>query len=100
MNEEEYPKLTLADGTELSCSLFGRSLNTGKMYIEIHGLGWREACEIFDDPSKTATMSYPFEGGPVERKGYTVFEGIDILEGGAVRVTMRRRFEGEEGDAT
>lgn len=99
MTTENLPKLTLADGSEITCALFGLS-RTGHLYIEVYGLTWREASEIFDDPSKTASMTYPFSDGAQTRTGYTVFEGFDKLDGGGIRVTMRRKFEGEDGDAS
>ena len=95
MATENLPKLTLADGTELPCSLFGLS-RSGHLYIEVYGLSWREAAEIFDDPSKTASMTYPFEDGTVTRTGFTVFEGFDKVEDNGIRVTMRRKYEGED----
>lgn len=98
MITENLPKLTLADGTELTCSLFGLS-RSGHLYIEVYGLSWREATEIFDNPAKTASMTYPFEDGTQTRTGYTVFEGFDKVDNGGIRVTMRRKYEGED-DAT
>lgn len=99
MTVENLPKLTLADGSELPCALFGLS-RTGTLYIEIYGLPWREACEIFDDPAKTEAMTYPFDDGTMTRRGFTVFDGFDRVENGGVRVTMRRKYEGEDGDET
>lgn len=95
MNIENLPKLTLADGSEVTCALFGKS-KTGLLYIEVYGLTWREAGELFDNPEKTESMTFPFSDGPVTRTGFVKFEGIDLLENGGVRVTMRRKFEGEE----
>lgn len=94
MDIENLPKLTFADGTELPCSLCGKS-HSGTLYVEVHGLSWREAVDIFTDPAKTQTMTYPFDGGPLTRTGYTVFCGFDVLDDGGVRFTMRRRYEGE-----
>lgn len=99
MTVENLPKLTLADGSELPCALFGLS-RTGTLYIEVYGLPWREVCEIFDDPAKTKAMTYPFDDGTMTRRGFTVFDGFDRVENGGVRVTMRRKYEGEDGDET
>ena len=95
MTTENLPKLTLADGTKLTCALFGLS-RTGHLYIEVYGLTWREAAELFDDPAKTSSMSFPFSDGEQTRTGYTVFEGFDKLDGGGIRVTLRRKYDGEE----
>ena len=97
MTIENLPNLPLADGSEIKCSLFGLS-RTGTLYIEVYGLTWREACDIFDDPTKTAEMTFPFDDGTQTRRGFTVFEGFDLVDGGGVRVTMRRKYEGEGGD--
>lgn len=95
MQVDNLSSLKMADGSELKCSLFGLS-HSGRLYIEVHGVTWREAGDIFEDPEKTRRMTFPFSDGPVTRVGFTVFEGVDNLENGGVRVTMRRRYEGEE----
>lgn len=94
-NVEMLPKLTLADGSQLPCDLFGVS-STGRLYIDVYGLSWREACEIFDQKEKTSEMTFPFDGGPETRHGFTVLLGHDLIEDGGVRLTMRRPYAEEE----
>lgn len=92
---EDLPKLTLADGSTVPCDFFGLS-SSGRLYIDAYGMDWREACELFDDPQKTASMTYPFDGGPETRNGFTVMLGHDLIEGGGVRLTLRRPYAEEE----
>lgn len=89
------PKIELADGTMLRCSLCGLAHTTGRLIIEVHGLTLMGACEIFDDPQKTATITMPYDEGAKTYKGFTIFEGVDLVDG-AVRVSLRRRYEGED----
>jgi hypothetical protein len=99
MDYDNKPKLTLADGSTLPCDFFGLS-SRGTLFITVYGLSWIEAGRIFDEPAKTSKMSFPFSDGTVTRTGFTKFEGVDILEGGGVRVTMRRRYENEAEEVT
>ena len=94
-NIKNLPKLTLADGSEVPCDFFGLS-STGRLYIDVYGMSWREACELFDDPEKTASMTFPFDTGPETRRGFTVLLGHDLIEDGGVRITMRRPYAEEE----
>lgn len=94
---EHLPKLKMADGSELPCGFFGLS-SSGRLYIDVYGMTWREACDLFDDPQKTSAMTYPFDGGPATRIGFTVLVGHDLIEDGGVRLTMRRPYV-EEADA-
>lgn len=94
-NSKTLPKLTLADGSQLPCDFFGLS-GSGRLYIDVYGLSWREACDLFDKTEKTAEMTFPFDGGPVTRRGFTVLLGHDLIEDGGVRITMRRPYAEEE----
>lgn len=94
MDIKNLPKLTLADGTELSCNFFGLS-QRGTLFITVYGLPWMEAGKIFDEPAKTQEMTFPFSDQTLTRKGFVKFEGFEILDDGGIRIQMRRRYEGE-----
>lgn len=93
--DENMPRLTLADGTSVPCAFFGVS-STGRLYIDIFGMTMAEAFAAFGDAEKTKemTLSAP-NAETLTRKGFSVFLGVEVTDGGAVRVTMRRKFEGE-----
>lgn len=96
MEIKNLPKLILADGAVLRCSLCGHAHTTGRLLIEVHGITLLGACEIFDDPQKTAELTMPYSEGDKTYRGFTVLEGVDVVDGGGVRVSLRRRYEGEE----
>ena len=93
---ENLPKIELADGTKLTCSLCGLAHTTGRLLVEVYGITLMNACKIFDDPKKTASITMPYDDGDKVYQGYVVLESVDVVEGGGVRVALRRRYEGEE----
>lgn len=92
--EKKLPELELADASKLECALCGYARTTGRLLIEVVGLTLMEAVKIFDDPSKTATIAMPYDDGNKVYSGFVVLESIDVTDGG-VRVSLRRRYEGE-----
>ena len=92
---DNLPKLTLADTSTIPCDFFGLS-STDRLYIDVYGLSWREACDLFDQADKTAEMTFPFDDGLVTRRGYTVLLSHDLIADGGVRITMRRPYAKEE----
>lgn len=100
MNENEekkLPQIKLADDSEYDCTLCGFARTTGRLLIEIRNLDLLKAVKIFDDPSNTASITMPYDDGNKVYSGFVVLESIDVMDGG-VRVTLRRRYEGEAAD--
>lgn len=97
MNENEekkLPQIKLADGSEYDCTLCGYARTTGRLLIEVVGLTLMETIKIFDDPSKTASITMPYDDGNKVYSGFVLLESIDVTDTG-VRVSLRRRYEGE-----
>lgn len=100
MNENEekkLPQIKLADDSEYDCTLCGYARTTGRLLIEVVGLTLMEAVKIFDDPSKTASITMPYDDGDKVYSGFVVLDSIDVTDTG-VRVSLRRRYEGEAAD--
>lgn len=92
---KKLPELELADASKLECTLCGYARTTGRLLIEVVGLTLMEAVKIFDNTAKTATITMPYDDGDKVYSGFVVLESIDVTDGG-VRVSLRRRYEGEE----
>lgn len=96
MPNDNLPTLKLADGQKLPCSLFGVSSISGTLYIDVYGLSMMESLLLFSNAEKTSIMVLSSGEESITRAGYIVLLGVEIIpESDGVRVTMRKKFEGE-----
>lgn len=96
MPTDNLPTLKLADDQALPCSLFGVSSISNTLYIDVYGLSMMEALLIFSDAEKTSTMVFSSGEESITRSGYIVLLGVEIIpDSNGIRVTMRKKFEGE-----
>lgn len=91
------PTFTLSNGKRYECPFCGLA-SVGILYVDVMGLSLSEALSVFGDRQGTKTTVY--EAGEQKRTfdGYTVLLGVEYATAtcdGAVRVSLRRPYEGE-----
>lgn len=89
-------KITLADGTEYECRLFGLA-SVGILYIDLIGVTLLQALTDFSNAEKTARIICENQNETVTREGFTKILGVEIpsVEGNAVRVSLRKPYADE-----
>ena len=89
-------KLTLADGTEYDCRLFGLA-SVGILYIDLVGTTLLQALTDFSSSEKTSKMVCVNENETIVREGFTKILGVEIpsTSGDIVRVSMRKPYVDE-----
>ncbi len=89
-------KITLADGTEYECRLFGLA-SVGILYIDLIGATLLQALTDFSDTEKTKRIICENQNETVTREGFTKILGVEIpsAEWDTVRVSLRKPYADE-----
>lgn len=91
------PTFTLNNGKIYECPFCGLA-SVGILYVDILGVTLAEALAAFSDPSNTRHMEYIAGGKTTVYDGYTKIIGVEYAynDSSAVRVALRRPYEGEK----
>lgn len=91
------PTIHLSSGAVYDCPFCGLA-SVGILYIDVMGLDLADALSVFGDGTSTNTIVYTAGEQARTFDGYTVLLGVEFATAtrdGAVRVSLRRPYEGE-----
>lgn len=91
------PTFTLNNGKIYECPFCGLA-SVGILYVDVIGASLAEALEVFGAPANTKHMEYIAGGETAVYDGYTKIIGVEYAynDSSAVRVALRRPYEGEK----
>lgn len=87
------PEIITAAGVHYDCSFCGLA-SVGILYVDVVGETLASALERFGNANNTRRLTYRSAAGDTVYEGYTVILGVERVTG-AVRVSLRRPYEGE-----
>lgn len=88
------PVFITSDGTQFECTFCGLA-SVGILYVDLVGLTLQEALAVFGDSGRTNLLTYKTSAGETVYKNFVVILGVERV-GEAIRISLRRPYEGEE----
>lgn len=90
------PTITLNNGIKYECPFCGLA-SVGILYVDLVGMNLVQALEIFNNPENTKHLEHISGSERVSYEGFTFLIGVEWAynDGSAVRVSLRRPYEGE-----
>ena len=89
-------KFKINNVTIYECPFCGLA-SVGILYVDLVGMNLVQALEIFNNPENTKHLEYISGSEQVPYEGFTFLIGVEWAynDGSAVRVSLRRPYEGE-----